>query len=63
MTFCSAVLLYLAGVSFRFAVIVDAHEQQAVGMLSHLCRILLALDLIDGGIGILVELQLYDDGG
>ncbi len=45
-----------------FAVVVDAYEYQPVGVLPYLLRILPASDLIDGGIGIFVYLQLYYDG-
>ena len=47
---------------FRLTVVVDADEQQAVGIVGQLGGILATLDLIDGRIGILVELQFQNDG-
>ena len=49
----------LLGVS----VVVDADKQQVIRILHHLGRVLPALNLVDGGIGVLPELQLDDDGG
>ena len=46
----------MAGVLLSVAVVVDAHEQQVFGVLRHLGGVLPALDLVDGGIGILPEL-------
>ena len=53
----------VAGVLLGVAVVVDADEQQVVGVLRHLGGVLPALDLVDGGIGILPELQFNDNGG
>jgi hypothetical protein len=46
-----------------FTVIVDAYQQQTVSILSHLGRVLLAQNLGDSRVGILVILQFDDDGG
>lgn len=43
---------------FRLTVIVDAYQQQAVGILFYLGGILLALNLVDGSIGILAAIDL-----
>jgi len=50
-------------VSLRLAVVVDAYEQQAVGIVLQLGGVLPALNLVDGGIGILIKFQLQHDGG
>ena len=44
------------------AVVVDAHEKEVTGVLRHFRRILAAVNLVDGGVGIIVEFQLKDDG-
>ena len=44
-------------------VVVDAHEEQFAGVLRHLGGVLLAVDLVDGGVGVLVVFQFQDDGG
>ena len=53
---------YLAGVLLGVAVVVDAYEQDAVGVLLYLGRILSPANLVDGSLGILVGLQLDEDG-
>lgn len=45
------------------AMIGDAHKQQIVCVLCYFGGILLAMDLLDGGIDGLVVLQFDDDGG
>ena len=50
----------MAFVGFLLFVVVDAHEQQVAGVLPHLVGVLLALDLLDGTVRILVVLQ-FDD--
>ena len=42
----------------RLAVIIDADEQQAVGVVGQLGGVLAALNLVDGRVGILIILQL-----
>lgn len=44
------------------AVVVDAHEKEVTDVLRHFRRILAAVNLVDGGVGIMVEFQLKDDG-
>lgn len=41
----------------------NPNKQQVISVLRHLGRIILALDLLDGGINGLVVFQFYDDGG
>ena len=43
-------------------VVVDAHEEDVARIFGQLGRIVFPLDLLDGGIGGLVELQLNDKG-
>lgn len=57
------VALDVAGVLLGLAVVIDAYEQEVGGVIGHLGRVLLALNMVDGRIGILSELQLDDDGG
>ena len=52
----------VAGVLLGIAVVVDAHEQQVIGVLFHLGGVLPTFDLVDGGIGILPELKFDDNG-
>ena len=44
------------------AVVVDAYEQDAVGVLLYLGRIQSPTNLVDGSLGILIGLQLDEDG-
>ena len=44
------------------AVVIDAHEKQIPVVLCHFRWILAAVNLVDGGVGIMVEFQLKDDG-
>ena len=53
---------YLAGVLLGVAVVVDAYEQDAVGVLLYLGRILSPANLVDGSLGILIGLQFDEDG-
>ena len=55
--------LYLAGVLLSLAVIVDTHEEQVACVFSYLRWIFLPLDLVDGSVGGVVELQFYDERG
>ena len=50
-------------VLFRFSVIIDAHQQQVVRILSNLSRIIFAFNLVNGCVGIVVVFQLDDKGG
>ena len=45
----------------RLFVVADAHEQNVARVFGCLCRIVLTLDLVDGGIGRVVEFQLYNE--
>ena len=56
-------VLYAAVVRLRLAVVIDADEQQAVGVFGQLGGVLAALNLVDGRVGILIILQLQHDGG
>ena len=47
------------GVLLRVLIVVDAHQQQVVSVLSHLRRIILPFNLGDGGISGLVLLQFH----
>ena len=51
----------MAGVLLRFTVVVDAYEQEIVGELNHLNGILTVLDLVNGGIGVLIVLEFNDE--
>ena len=44
----------------RLLVVVDAHEEEVAGVVGYLRGIFLTLDLVDGSVGGMVELQLYD---
>ena len=55
--------LDVAFMGFLLLVVVDAHEEEVVGVLCHLGGILLLLDLVDGAVRILVVFQFEDDGG
>ena len=54
-------LFYLAGVLLGLLVVIDADKKQIACVFSYLRRILLSLDLVDGGVGGVVELQFYDE--
>ena len=43
----------------RLFVVVDAHEEYVAGIVGYLRGIFLALDLVDGGVGRMIELQFY----
>ena len=45
----------------RLLVIADADEEDAACVFGYLRRIFLALYLVDGGVGSVVELQLHDE--
>ena len=49
-----------ASVLLGFSVVIDANEQDVACIFSNLRWILLALDLVDGSVGGVVELQLND---
>ena len=53
---------YPAGVLLCLAVVVDADEQESVGVPKDLVGILPAVYLVDGCVGIPVHLQFEDDG-
>ena len=44
-------------------VVVDAHEEDVAGVFGNLCGILLALYLVDGSVGRVVEFEFDDEGG
>ena len=44
----------------RLFVVVDAHEENIAGVVGYLRRIFLALNLVDGRVGGMIELQFYD---
>ena len=52
----------MAGVGFGLFVVVDADEEEVAGIVGELGWIVLALDLVDGSVGILVVFQLDDQG-
>ena len=54
-------LLYLALMLFPLLIIADADEEDAACVFGNLRRIFLALYLVDGGVGSVVELQLHDE--
>ena len=45
----------------RLLVIVDAHEENVAGVVGYLRGIFLALDLVDGSVGRMIELQFNDE--
>ena len=45
----------------RLFVVVDAHEENIAGVVGYLRRIFLALNLVDGSVGGMIELQFYDE--
>ena len=45
---------------FRLLVVVDAHEKYVADVFCNLRGIFLALDLVDGSVGGMIELQFYD---
>ena len=45
----------------RLFVVVDAHEENIAGVVGYLRRIFLALNLVDGRVGGMIELQFYDE--
>ena len=47
----------------RGLVVADAYKQEVVGVVEQLRRVLAALDLGDGRVGVLVVLQLHHHGG
>ena len=47
----------------RFLVVVDAHEEDVASVFGNLCGILLALNLVDGSVGRVVEFQFDNEGG
>ena len=53
----------LASVLLRFLVVVDAHEEDVSSVFGNLCGIFLALNLVDGSVGRVVEFQFDDEGG
>ena len=53
----------MAGVLFGVAVVVDANKQNVVSIFSYLGRVLLPTNLVNSGVGILVDFQLKNDGG
>ena len=50
---------YHAGMGFSCLIVIDAHQQQVVSVLSHLRRIILPFNLGDSGISGLVLLQFH----
>ena len=57
-----AISLDLASVQLRLPVVADAHEEDVASVFGNLSGILLALNLVDGSVGSVVEFQFYDDG-
>ena len=45
----------------RLLVVVDAHEENIAGVVGYLFGIILALNLVDGSVGGMIELQFYDE--
>ena len=45
----------------RLFVVVDAHEEDVAGVVGYLFGIILALNLVDGSVGGMIELQFYDE--
>ena len=45
----------------RLLVVVDAHEEDVAGVVGYLFGIILALNLVDGSVGGMIELQFYDE--
>ena len=43
----------------RLFVVVDAHEEDVAGVVGYLFGIILALNLVDGSVGGMIELQFY----
>ena len=43
----------------RLLVVVDTHEEYVTSVVGYLCGIFLALDLVDGSVVRMIELQLY----
>ena len=41
----------------RLFVVVDAHKENVAGVVGYLCGIFLALDLVDGSVGGMIEFQ------
>ena len=52
-----------ASVLLGVTVVADAHEEDVAGVFGNLCGILLALNLVDGSVGRVVEFQFDDEGG
>ena len=46
---------------FRLLVVVDAHKENVAGVVGYLCGIFLALDLVDGSVGGMIEFQFNDE--
>ena len=47
----------------RLPVVADAHEEDVASVFGNLCGILLALNLVDGSVGSVVEFEFDDEGG
>ena len=45
----------------RLLVVVDAHEENVASVFGYLRRIFLALDLVDGSVGGMIEFQFNDE--
>ena len=45
----------------RLLVVVDAHEENIAGVVGYRRRIFLALNLVDGSVGGMIEFQFYDE--
>ena len=45
----------------RLLVIVDAHEENVASVVGYLCGIFLALYLVDGSVGGMIEFQFNDE--
>ena len=52
---------YLACMLLRLFVVVDAHEENVASVFGYLRGIFLALDLVDGSVGGMIEFQFNDE--
>ena len=54
--FSYRISFYLTSMLLRLLVVVDAHEENVASVFGYLRRIFLALDLVDGSVGGMIEL-------
>ena len=55
------ITFYLTSMLLRLLVVVDAHEENVAGVVGNLRGIILALDLVDGSVGGMIEFQFNDE--